>query len=460
MADSTFNRTGFMDEDVKPDNCVVLSAADTARIAKMVRVFERTGHGRWPVVGFRIAPAAVEVTIEDKDASFSMTARTADDQNRLATEGVAWIKGSGFAEFADALSVGPADETVKIEWPLHWSGVKDGDGHSLMPDTDLRATRGDFMVEVRALSLDRDNFPVEGEYEHPEIDTEYPVRLSAHQREAMFELVPFASTDESRRNIGSVCLRTTPEAAITNPGGKLRIAATDGHRLAWIDTAATGQGWPDKPTDALLPVDAMKRMVRAFATATNRKMGIVFNVSLRTIKSAEIGEPDKTRRDRRGNAERYYVAAAAEAKTDEWRMRFLCIDDSYPDTDKVIALEPGRAVAVDAVKLANCFRIMGKGLKRHRSSVVSMHVVLGGHIRIATPSRLDGWRSEVDLPCESFDAPDCQIGVNAAYMAAAIKVVCDKGDMARLVISDEFSPMLITGDRRPETSMLVMPMRL
>ena len=116
------------------------------------------------------------------------------------------------------------------------------DGHSLLVQTGATKTRISLLAE--------DEFPPEFEME----EVALPIALSsAAFKDALARVIIAASSDETRLNLNSVQVCSTAE-------GTLRLAATDGFRLA--TEVIVLQSEPEEAGEFLLPLNVAKKLLR------------------------------------------------------------------------------------------------------------------------------------------------------------------------------------------------------
>jgi DNA polymerase III subunit beta len=116
------------------------------------------------------------------------------------------------------------------------------DGHSFLVQTGATKTRISLLAE--------DEFPPEFEME----EIALPIALSsAAFKDALARVIIAASSDESRLNLNSVQI-------CSMAGGTLRLAATDGFRLA--TEAISLQSEPEEAGEFLLPLNVAKKLLR------------------------------------------------------------------------------------------------------------------------------------------------------------------------------------------------------
>lgn len=222
------------------------------------------------------------------------------------------------------------------------------------------------------------------------------------------------STDETRHNLSGVYLEE-------RDGGKLRMVATDGHRLALIEKA-------------IGPLGLEKGIILP-------RKGLVELKKL--LEESEEGLVNLCFRDGMGFVTREPV---------ELFMRL--VDADFPDYTKVIPTNNPHEVRVAQEALLQALR---------RVSIVSNERYRGVRVELkqgrmgVSASNPDLGEAVEEVEAE-YEGKPLAIGFNARYLMDVLAVL--GGGEVRMSLKDEVSPGLVRGEGDEEYLYVVMPMRL
>lgn len=209
---------------------------------------------------------------------------------------------------------------------------------------------------------------------------------------------PFASKDGWRPEFEGVCLR--------NVANKMSAVATDGHRLAVVETS---EPWLD--SDAIIPMDAAHML----------------------MKKEWSGEVEVWRKGNRI----FFSNGSATVST-------LCIEGEYPDFSKVIPTQDnarftvGRDAFLKALKGASGFSSKRGGSTRFD--------VNGTELRIGSFSERGEFKTSIPVNAEGINVTFI---ASWAYMQTAANL-CD-GDLVRVHVLDCDSPIVMRGSSKNVT---------
>lgn len=237
---------------------------------------------------------------------------------------------------------------------------------------------------------------------------------SALLREMIQRTIFAVSTDETRLNLSGVCIER-PEA------GRLRLIATDGHRLSMIsrsvDGIAAGPG-------VIIP-----------------RKGV-----------AEISKVLETSEDAISLALDGGVAHATQGQV-ELSMRL--VEGDFPDYNQVVPQKSEKRMSVKADEFLSALR---------RVSVVSSERTRGVKLEV-DGSRLEVSSINPDLGEASeeisveYDSEPFKIGFNAKYIIDALSAVPPETQI-EVGFNDEVSPGVLRCEGDKDYLYVVMPMRL
>lgn len=255
----------------------------------------------------------------------------------------------------------------------------------------------------------------------PAVDGQAKLELPLAAFRRLIGKVLFAvSNEESRFQLSGALLRLK--------GKRAEMVATDGHRLALIDTALPAAAGDDQ---VLVPRKALQELLR-FEGEGNLEF-------------------------RRGEHHLSFRCGARE-------MICRILDGAFPDYERVIARGNDKKVTVDRKPLAEAVQRVAL-MTGDRNRGVRMEFTQG-EIAIAAANPDLGDASET-LACE-FEGPAVKIGLNPDYMAQFLAAV--ETDRVLLELKDENSqcvghpvrPQSPEGETVPDEKYLciIMPMRI
>lgn len=249
--------------------------------------------------------------------------------------------------------------------------------------------------------------------------------LEAGTLRTMIDRVIFAvSADEARYNLSGVYVEGTSDAEIA------RFVATDGHRLAYIQRPATGF------TLAKGVIIPRHGLVEA------RKLleGYEGSVSLRIDGST----------------------ASIEACDTVLTMRL--VEGEFPDYCGVIPKDRKFQFTVNATELAGATKRV-RLFANDRVSAVKLAFDSGNALWVSSNSSGAGEASageasdEVDVEHREGPIEEIAVGINAAYILDALKVMPEES-AAQIALSDEVSPVVFTIPTDENYKVVIMPCRI
>ncbi|MEO8603278.1 MAG: DNA polymerase III subunit beta [bacterium] len=288
-----------------------------------------------------------------------------------------------------------------------------------IPDGEIRIRQQDnFWIEVsagksrfRLVGLDPREFPAMPEPPPGECS----VRISGETLTEMIEHTLFAvSADETRVNLNGIHLEQTPD-------GRLRMVATDGHRLAMIT----------RPVDHLAlptPVTLPRKAV----------------VELRKV--LESGEEP---------VELSVQGGAAHAARGRVQMSMRLVEGEFPDYNQVIPAKSERHATIDALALHAALRRVSV-VSSERTRGIKMHID-SQRLELTTINPDVGEAAEeIDI---EYEGEPVGVGFNGRYLLDVLGVLpSDK--RIEIGLNDEVSPGVLRAVGDPDYCYIVMPMRL
>lgn len=289
-----------------------------------------------------------------------------------------------------------------------------------IPEGDLRIRRQDNnWIEVsagksrfRLVGLDPREFPAMPE---PTAGEDSIVRVGAGTLNELIEYTIFAvSADETRVNLNGVLLEQAAE-------GRVRMVATDGHRLAMITR----------------PVEHV-----ALAKAVTIPRKAVMELR-KVLESGD--EPVQLR----------VTGGVAHATRGRVQMSMRLVEGEFPDYAQVIPAKSERVATVEAAALLAALR---------RVSVVSSERTRGVKLQLE-PERLELTTINPDIGEAAeeieveYDGPPVGIGFNSRYLMDVLGVL-PADCRVEIGLNDEVSPGVIRAAGDADYCYIVMPMRL
>jgi DNA polymerase-3 subunit beta len=230
-------------------------------------------------------------------------------------------------------------------------------------------------------------------------------------RQAVGRVAPFASTDETRPVLTTVCVKT---------GDGLTLAATDTHRLSVLSLPSTVM----PARDILLPAKTLAR-IGGFPGADADEVEILLTPNL-----ARFSAPG-------------------------WRVTTRTIEGVYPRYERVMPNGNSKIRwELDTEELAAALRRVRVLAKDQAAAErVALHPYEGG-LQIRSSGSVAGDGVEDIALEQDGDAIDV-IAFNAKYLLGVCSVI---GPKMRLAITDPLAPVLCTGDEEGHR-LVLMPMQ-
>lgn len=286
-------------------------------------------------------------------------------------------------------------------------------------DVHLQATPNSFLEIVCGRSrfvlagTTAEEFP-----ELPELAPGSVARLQAAVLSSMIAHSVYAvSLDETRYNLNGVFLEVVPDSQ------KLRMVATDGHRLAQVDRAV-GDEAAALTSGVILPRKALLEL---------RKL-----VDEEDADEVELG----------------FEGSNAVVRKGDVTLSMRLIEGEFPNYRQVIPKDSRQRILVHAEALARALRRVAL-LSLERSRAVSFELGAGRLVVSASTPDLGEAQEELDL---DYDGESLKLGFNARYLLDALDAFQAKE--VEMHLGDELAPALLRPADDPDTVAVVMPMRL
>ncbi len=269
----------------------------------------------------------------------------------------------------------------------------------------------------RLASLDPKEFPAVVPTEQAGTPSPATASLSAKTLREMVEKTLFAtSPDETRLQLSGVYLEA-------QKAGKLRMVASDGHRLALIERETAipePAAWPH----AILP---RKGLIEA------RKL-------------LEKSEGDVTLA---------LKGTTAILKKDTTELSMRLVEGEFPDYHQVIPTEKKHAITFSREDFLSALRRL-LVLTTERSRGIKLQTEKDRmEISVNTPDVGEG----VEEITVNHEGESITIGFNGRYLTEALAVM-EEGQKVILYLKDEVSPGLLQTEEDGDFSYVIMPMRI
>ncbi len=283
----------------------------------------------------------------------------------------------------------------------------------------LEATSNSYL-EIRCA---RSRFTLAGTVaeEYPTLPEAAPgktVPIPASVLSQMIERTMYAtSTDETRYNLNGVYLELLPKS------GKIRMVATDGHRLAYIDRVINDEAGAIH-NSVIIPRKALAELKRLVDEDDADELELCFDGNSGLVKKGGV------------------------------ILVMRLIEGEFPNYRQVLPKETTHRIVLPAEELANSVRRVAL-LSSERSRAIRLDLSPGSMIASSNNPDLGEAQEELDI---TYEGEPFSIGFNARYLLDALSVV--KAKEIELGLHDELSPVQIRPTDDTDTLAVVMPMRL
>lgn len=244
------------------------------------------------------------------------------------------------------------------------------------------------------------------------------VRIQAALVSTMIERTLYAaSTDETRYNLNGVYFEVLPDA------GKIRMVATDGHRLTYVD-----------------------RVVGADVTALMSGV-IVPRKGLAELKRL-VDEEDADEIDLA------FLGSSGIVQKGPVTLVMRLIEGEFPNYRQVLPKPASHRLVVPHEPLAQALRRVAL-LSSDRSCVVKLQLADGRLILSSSSQDVGEVIEELDV---DYAGDPLAVGFNARYLLDALAAF--RAKELEIGLQDEFSPAQLRPTDDPDSLAVVMPIRL
>ncbi len=252
----------------------------------------------------------------------------------------------------------------------------------------------------------------------PDVKADKTVSLQAVVLSTMIERVMYAtSTDETRYNLNGVYVEFLPDS------GKVRMVATDGHRLAYIDRSI-GKGLDHLTKGVIIPRKALVEVKRL--------------VDEDDADEIEFGFEGNSCVVRRGNV----------------TLSMRLIEGEFPNYKQVIPKAPSVRLVIARELLTQAIRRVAL-LSTERTRAIRCDLSSGRLLISSSNPDLGEAQEEIDV---DYAGKEVMIGFNANYLRESLGVI--KSKEVELGLQDELSPVQLRPSDDMDSLSVIMPMRL
>lgn len=252
----------------------------------------------------------------------------------------------------------------------------------------------------------------------PEFSPEATVRIPSEMLSGMIERTMYAaSVDETRYNLNGVFLEVHADT------GKLRMVATDGHRLALVDREVPGQ-LDALANGVIIPRKGLAELKRLLDEDD--------------VEEVEIGFEGNSGLARKGGV----------------TLVMRLIEGEFPNYQQVIPSDVAVRLVVPTDRLVQALRRVVL-LSSERSRAVKLELSEGQLLVSSNNPDLGDASDELDV---EYSGETLAVGFNARYLLDALGALHAKE--VRLGLQNDLSPAQVTPTNDDDTLAVVMPMRL
>jgi DNA polymerase-3 subunit beta len=257
--------------------------------------------------------------------------------------------------------------------------------------------------------------------EYPSISNFTPEHVTAIPAAVLADMIErtmyAASSDETRYNLNGVFLERIPDT------GKLRMVATDGHRLAYVDRLL-GDGFESLADGVIIPRKGLSELKRL--------------VDEEDADEVELGFEGNNGLARKGGV----------------TLTMRLIEGEFPNYRQVIPEERGQQLILSTDILVHALRRVAL-LSAERSRAVKLELTSGQLSLSSDNPDLGAAREETDI---DYDGEPTSIAFNARYLIDAVSATRSKE--VRFGFRDSLSPAELSPADDSDSLAIVMPMRL
>ncbi len=257
--------------------------------------------------------------------------------------------------------------------------------------------------------------------EYPTLPTAAPERVARAQAAVLSEMIErtmyAASVDETRYNLNGVYLEQLPDT------GKLRMVATDGHRLAYVDRAL-GAELEGLTRGVIIPRKGLAELKRLVDEDDADEIEIGFEGNSALVRKGDV------------------------------TLVMRLIEGEFPNYQQVVPKEITQSLVLPTETFQHALRRVAL-FSAERSRAVKLE--LAENLLRLSSANPDLGEAHEELDIDYAGEP-LSVAFNARYLMEALAVVHSKE--VRISFRDALSPAQLVPTDDPDTLAVVMPMRL
>jgi len=274
---------------------------------------------------------------------------------------------------------------------------------------DIRCARAKFVLAGTAA----EEYPT-----LPEFSPGKTVKIQAAVLSTMIERTMYAtSLDETRYNLNGVYFEVLPD------GGKIRMVATDGHRLSYVDRSV-GPELEGLASGVIIPRKGLAELKRLVDEEDADEVELAFEGSNGLARKGDV------------------------------TLVMRLIEGEFPNYRQVVPASAGRRLTLATEPLSHALRRVAL-LSAERSRAVRLQLV-GGKMTISS-SNPDLGEAQEELDVD-YAGDEIAIGFNARYLLDVLAATHSKE--IELDVQDEMSPIRLRPTDDEDALAVIMPMRL
>jgi len=230
-----------------------------------------------------------------------------------------------------------------------------------------------------------------------------------------------SSTDDTRINLFGVCFEGKKGASKNS--SHVRLVATDGFRLAFVDREIKGISLEGRP---IVPRRALTEVAKLLQDSVEEEVQFGFN-------------------------EGYFVVASSTHK-----VAAQLADTEFPEYAQVLPTKKGHSASIKGDTFISAIRRMMLLVSDKEKSV--RFLFKNQEIEISSSSSELGEARE-SLECD-YDGPEVLISLNAQYLIEAAQAISSQDSLLRLEVRSAQEAVTMTNPNDESSLSLIMPMRI
>lgn len=294
-----------------------------------------------------------------------------------------------------------------------------------LPDSEITfSTRENDWVDIKCgkasfniIALSPEEFPY-----FPVVNEDRFIRVEGEMLKKMVEKTSFAIChDETKYNLNGIFVKGQEENGVP----VLKMAATDGHRLALMENSIKG----------------------AVQLCPELEKGVIFP-------KKGIYEIKKMAEEESGELLLGFMDNSAVIKRGDMTVVMRLVDGEFPDYNRVIPPSNDKKANIDRNLFLHSLKRMST-LSSDKSKGVKLEIQ--SNMMLISSSNPELGEAKEDMEIE-YEGEAVAIGFNAKYIIDVLNVLDE--DLVQIVFKDELSPAILTSVEPSGFLSVIMPMRL